>query len=253
LVVVPEAELTVCARFERCLLLLVVAVFTAAAARAQQPPAPPGAGAHPPEHQHLDTRFGHNHYYFDHGYAVHTPPDGGLANLHGPGGDRYYFYGGNWYRWRGSWDQSWHLDRWRHGGWVVSGPPVGVFLPLLPPSYTTVWWGGTPYDYANDSYYVWDAGRNEYQVVAPPAGLEAAGTTPAPVVPGASDQLFVYPGQGQSPQQQASDRTECHQWAAAEGGYDPIAPDAAAQPRDKRSAYFRAMAACLVARGYSVK
>jgi hypothetical protein len=38
-----------------------------------------------------------------------------------------------------------------------------------------------------------------------------------------------------------------------ESGYDPTATDAAAQPRDKRSAYFRAQAACLESRGYSVK
>jgi hypothetical protein len=128
-----------------------------------------------------------------------------------------------------------------------------MFVPLLPPSYTTVWWGGTPYYYANDTYYVWDAGRNGHQVVAPPAGLDAAGTTPAPVVPGASDQLFAYPSQGQSAEQQTSDRIECHQWAATESGYDPSAPDAAAQPRDKRNAYFRAQAACLQSRGYAVK
>jgi len=251
---VPEATLTVYAGFKRCPLWLVAAVLGAATAGAQQPPAAGAAPAHAPEHQHLDTRFGHNHYYYDRGYAVHSPPDGGLANLHGPGsGDRYYFYTGNWYRWRGSWDQSWHWDRWRHGGWVVSAPPVGVFLPLVPPYYTTVWWGGTPYYYANDTYYVWDAGRNEYQVVAPPAGLEAAGTTPSPVVPGASDQLFADPAKGQSPGQQTADRNECHPWARAESGYDPTATDAAAQPRDKRNAYFHAQTACLGALGYTVK
>ena len=249
---VPAAQLTVYPTLKRCQLALAVAVLGAGSAGAQQPP-PPAATGHAPEHQHLDTRFGHNHYYYDRGYAVHTPPDGGLANLHGPGGDRYYFHGGNWYRWRGGWDQSWHWERWYRGGWVVSAAPVGMFVPLLPPSYTTVGWGGTPYYYANDTYYVWDAGRNGHQVVAPPAGLDAAGTTPAPVVPGASDQLFAYPSQGQSAEQQTSDRIECHQWAATESGYDPSAPDAAAQPRDKRNAYFRAQAACLQSRGYAVK
>jgi hypothetical protein len=246
---VRDAQLTSSRRFGYHRLIPALAVL-AVSALAQ---APGGAGTHPAEHQHLDSRFAHNRYYYDHGYAVHTPPDGGLANLHGPGGQRYYFHGGNWYQWRGSWDQAWHWQRWWHGAWVVSGPPVGVFLPLLPPYYTTVWWGGTPYYYANDAYYVWDAGRNEYQVVAPPSGLDAAGTTPAPVVPGASDQLFAYPTKGQSPELQTNDRTECSQWAMAESGYDPTATDAAAQPRDKRGAYFRAQAACLESRGYSVK
>jgi hypothetical protein len=207
--------------------------------------APGGPGTHPAEHQHLDGRFGHNRYYYDHGYAVHT--------LHGPGDQRYYFQGGNWYQWRGSWDQSWHWQRWLHGAWVVSGPPAGVFVPLLPPYYTSVWWGGTPYYYANDAYYTWDAGRNEYQVVAPPSGLDAAGTTPSPVVPGASDQLFASATRGQPPEQQTNDRTECNQWATAESGYDATVSDAAAQARDKRNAYFRAQAACLGSRGYSVK
>jgi hypothetical protein len=234
-------------------LAAALAVFAAASAMAQQALPPGAAGTHAPQHQHLDTRFAHNRYYYDRGYAVHTPPDGGLANLHAPNGDRYYFHEGNWYLWKGSWDQSWHWQRWAHGGWVVSGPPTSVFLPLLPPHYTTIWWGGTPYYYANDSYYVWDSGRNEYQVVAPPAGLDSAGTTPAPVVPGASDQLFATPDKGQSPEQQTSERTECQQWATAESGYDPTATDAAAQPRDKRNAYFRAQAACLGSRGYSVK
>jgi hypothetical protein len=247
---VRDAQLTSSRRFGYHRLVPAAAVLAAASALAQ---APGAAGTPAGEHQHLDARFGHNRNYYDHGYAVHTPPDGGLANLHGPGGERYYFYGGNWYRWRGSLDQAWHWQRWMQGPWVVSGAPVGVFVPLLPPVYTMVWWGGTSYYYANDAYYVWDAGRNEYQVVAPPSGLDVAGTTPAPVVPGASDQLFASPTKGQSPAQQTNDRTECNQWATAESGYDPTAADAAAQPRDKRNAYFRAQAACLQSRDYSVK
>ena len=89
-------------------LVPALAVLAAVSAVAQ---APGGPGTHPAEHQHLDGRFGHNRYYYDHGYAMHTPPDGGLANLHGPGGERYYFHGGNWYHWRGSLDQAWRWDR----------------------------------------------------------------------------------------------------------------------------------------------
>ena len=247
---VPHAQLTASRRYGYHRLMPAVALLATVAAVAQ---APGGAGTHPGEHQHLDSRFGHNHAYYDRGYAVHTPPDEGLANLHGPDGQRYYFHGGNWYHWKGGLDQAWHWQRWAHGGWVVSAAPVGIFVPLLPPSYTMVWWGGTPYYYANDAYYVWDAGRNEYQVVAPPSGLDAAGTTPSPVVPGASDQLFASPTKGQSPEQQAKDRNECNQWAKTDSGYDPLAADAAAQSRDKRNAYFRAHAACLESLGYAVK
>ncbi|MBV9726370.1 MAG: hypothetical protein JO299_14515 [Gammaproteobacteria bacterium] len=230
--------------------MLPSAVVATLSALAQAPGAP---ATRPGEHQHLDSRFGHNHVYYDRGYAVHSPPDGGIANLHGADGQRYYFHAGNWYRWRGSWDQSWRWDRWWHGGWVVSAPPVGVAVPLLPPSYTAVWWGRTPYYYANDAYYVWDATRNEYQTVAAPPGLDAAGTTPAPVVAGASDQLFADPTRGQSQEQQAGDRHECSQWASGESGYDPTAASASTQAADKRNAYFRAEAACLDARGYAVK
>ena len=89
-------------------------------------------------------------------------------------------------------------------------------------------------------------------MVAPPAGLDAAGTTPAPVTAGASDQLFASPANAQSADQ-AKDRYECHQWAMAESGYDPTAADAAAQPREKRAAYFRGQTACLQSRGYTVR
>jgi hypothetical protein len=113
-------------------------------------------------HQHLDSRFSHNRYYYDRGYAVHKPPAGGVANLIGPNGERYYFQGGNWYRWRGDW------YRWWGGAWVVVDAPVGVFVPLLPPYYTTIRRNGIAYYYANDTYYVLNAERNEYEVVIPP-------------------------------------------------------------------------------------
>jgi hypothetical protein len=135
-------------------------------------------------HQHLDSRFSHDRYYYDRGYAVHTPPAGGVANLIGPNGERYYFQGGNWFRWRGEWYRCWG------GAWVVVNAPVGLFVPVLPPYYTTLWWSGTPYYYANETYYVWDAERNEYEVVAPPNRFNAAAATSAPVVEGAGDRLF---------------------------------------------------------------
>ena len=50
---------------------------------------------------------------------------------------------------------------------------------------------------------------------------------------GASAQQFIYPGKGQSPQQQKKDEGECHLWAAQESKYDPTKPPqqtAAAKP-----------------------
>jgi len=190
-------------------------------------------------HQHLDSRFSHNQYYFDHGYSVHHPPVGAVGALHGPDGSQYWFHGGNWYRGRA-------------GAWVVWGAPFGLFVPYLPPLFTTVWWYGIPYYYANDTYYAWDDGHQQYEVVAPPDGIETAGTTHAP----ASDQLFVYPKNGQSAELQAKDRYECHRWAASQTGFDPteagggVPPDESVQ---KRNDYFRAEVSCLEGRGYSVR
>src|SRR5215472_15757448 len=48
-------------------------------------------------HQHLDSQFSHNRYYYDRGYAVHRVSAGGVANLVGPAGERYYFFEGNWF------------------------------------------------------------------------------------------------------------------------------------------------------------
>lgn len=116
--------------------------------------------------QHLDSRFSHDHYYYDRGYAMRTPPVGGVADLMGPNGERYYFQGGNWYRWRGDWYRCWG------GAWVVVDAPVGVHVPELPPYYTTVWASGVPYYYANETFYVRDAVRNGYEITTPPQAPE---------------------------------------------------------------------------------
>jgi hypothetical protein len=43
-------------------------------------------------------------------------------------------------------------------------------------------------------------------------------------------QLFIYPSQGQSPQQQSRDQYECHTWAVQQTGFDPTGPQAQAPP-----------------------
>ena len=65
-------------------------------------------------------------------------------------------------------------------------------------------------------------------------------------------QLFMYPQRAQSEQQEAVDRDQCYQWAMNQMGYDPSGASAgltATQVND----YYRAMEACLDARGYSVR
>ena len=222
-----------------------LAVAFAAAAMSQQPrvrPPVPSAnvgrlGGGP--HQHFDGRFSNNHYYYNRGYTVRRPPPGSVGELHGPRGGRYWYHGGDWYRWHGS-------------AWVVGAAPVGVFVPWLPLYFSTVWWNGIPYYYANDTYYRWDDDRDEYEVVAPPAGFDQSATTQAP----ASNQLFVYPKNGQSASQQADDRYECHRWAVGQTGFDPTMSGggvSAAQAAQKRNEYFRAEASCLEGRGYTVR
>ena len=49
--------------------------------------------------------------------------------------------------------------------------------------------------------------------------LVLAVTTPAP-----GQQLMIYPGKGQSPEQQSRDQAECHSWAVQQSGFDPASP-----------------------------
>jgi hypothetical protein len=190
-----------------------------------------------PAHEHFDARFSHNRAYLDHGYRVPEAPRGGYTiDLDR---DHYSYDRGVWYRREG-------LD------WVVVGAPVGAFVSVLPPFFTTVLLGGVPYYYANDAYYSLNGDQNEYEVVAPPAGIDSASTgQPAP-----DGQLFVYPKNGATSAQQASDRYECDISAADNTGFDPtqedggVSPDAAPA---KQADYFRAETACLQVRGYRVR
>ncbi len=109
-------------------------------------------GAHPGEH--YDARYSHNYYYPAHGAYVTTIPHSPVV-ITRPGGN-YYYSGGVWYRPYG-------------GRYVVIAAPVGVFVPVLPAYYTTLWVAGVPYYYANDTYYTWSADQNGYQVVDPPS------------------------------------------------------------------------------------
>ncbi len=164
-------------------------------------------------------------------------PEGYRPYYHG--GRPYYFYGGVWYAPGGP-------------GFVVVRPPVGVVISVLPPYYSTVWIGGLPYYYANDVYYTWDPAQSGYLVVDPPANAEHPSAPP----PSAQEDLIIYPKNGQSNEQQAADRYDCHNWARSQTGFDPTQPGGGVPPgraERSRSDYDRAMSACLTARGYEVK
>lgn len=136
-----------------------------------------------------------------------------------------------------------------YGSWGYR--PYWSFVSVLPWYYSTMWWNGIPYYYADNSYYVWDDSAAQYQVVPPPGNAEAQ----AAEAPAAGD-LYVYPNAGQSDEQQSTDRYECHRWAADQTGFDPtranggVAPEAAGQAADD---YRRAEGACLQGRGYTVR
>jgi hypothetical protein len=81
---------------------------------------------------------------------------------------------------------------------------------------------------------------------------------PVPSVPPSlSEKIFIYPKNGQSEEQQAKDRSECHSWAVGQTLYDPTQPSAGSMPEAQRNQlsadYQREMGACLDARGYTVK
>ena len=130
-------------------------------------------------YQGWDTRYNHNRYYPAHGHYVRELPHGYHTTYYHH--DPYYFWEGVWYHPYGSY-------------FTVVAPPIGLVIPLLPPFYTTLWVGGIPYYYANDTYYTYYPGGG-YIVTDPPKD-QVSETAPA------ADWLYSYPTRGQSEQQQ---------------------------------------------------
>ena len=96
--------------------------------------------------------------------------------------------------------------------------------------------GGVPYYYANDVYYTWNPTYDGYVATDPPPVADSSGSAdvgatrrrarraprtrmsalvPAGLIPG---QIFMYPKNGQSAEQQATDRAECQKWASEQAG-----------------------------------
>jgi len=189
--------------------------------------------------QVLDQRYNHGRYYPPLGTV--RPSLSGEYRPYYRGGDRYYFNGGVWYAPRGP-------------GFVVVRPPPGLVINVLPPYYSTVWFAGTPYYYADIVYYTWQPDQNGYAVVDPPDNADQPSNAPDAAPPGTDDPI-VYPKNGQTKDQQAADQFECHNWARTQTGFDPTQPGGGVQASDidrSRSNYNRAMSACLQGRGYQV-
>ncbi len=166
----------------------------------------------------------------------------GAAHV-GGGGGHFVGYRGGWHGGYGGWRGGYY-------GWGFFG--AGLFLATLPWYYSTYYWDGIPYYYADNNYYRFNSVVGQYESVRPPgAAAQATAAQPA-----ASTDLFMYPKGGQSAEQQAKDRYECHRWAADQTSFDPtqtgggVAANAAAA---KRADYLRADGACLEGRNYSVR
>ena len=162
------------------------------------------------------------------------------------------------YGWRGGFG---YRGGWRgygfYPGWGWGGLGYGLFFGALPFYYSTLWWEGVPYYYAAGDYYRWNSDVGEYETVPAPPGLQSQVGAQQP-----STDLFVYPKNGQSVEQQARDKFECYSWAKAQTGFDPTQPGGtaaggrappAAEWAAKRQDYARAQTACLEGRGYSVR
>jgi hypothetical protein len=190
--------------------------------------------------------YGYGHAYGYGGYGVHA----GFGYGYHPAWGGGYWHGGFWPA--------------AYYGWNYP-----LFLGVLPGLYATYWWGGIPYYYVNNVYYNWSAADNGYVAVDPPpasgysddvnaaaaAGPDAnaVDNTPPDVGPPAAAGIIAYPRNGQSDQQQSTDKFQCHTWAKAQTGFDPTNQASSGASGAARQNYGRAMAACLDARGYTVR
>jgi hypothetical protein len=179
------------------------------------------------------------------------------------------WHGGGAYGYHATWGGGyWHGGFWPGAYYGWSYP---LFLGFLPAVYSTYWWSGVPYYYVNNVYYTYDTSDNGYVATDPPpvsdsysddvnaaaaagpdgGAVNAAPDVAPPAVPGAG--IIAYPRNGQSDQQQATDKFQCHNWAKGQTGFDPTSQSSSGAPASARSNYGRAMAACLDARGYTVR
>jgi hypothetical protein len=211
-----------------------------------------GGGAHYAPGGHYGGGAAYGHGYGGYPAAYHG---GGYAGGHAAYGRPGGYYGGHGYStgayWRGGY---WHGGFWPR---AYYGYGFSWFLPILPLAYATYWYGGIPYYYANDVYYTWNPSYEGYVATDPPpvtdqSGAAASGAAVAPTAApmpapgdsgGAAGQIFMYPKNGQSAEQQATDKAECQQWASQQAG----------QVAQNGSDYQRAMAACVEGRGYSAR
>ncbi len=212
-------------------------------------------------------------------YASHGPgaPHYAAAPHYYAGGRAYSGYGGYGYRGVAGYGyRPWGGGYWRGGYWPAAyyGWSYPFYLGVLQALYATYWWSGVPYYYVNNVYYTWNAADNGYVATDPPpasgdysddvnaAAAAGGGGGPQdavppdvapPAGPGQASDIIAYPRNGQSDQQQSTDKFECHNWAKAQIGFDPTSQASSGASPSARVGYGRAMSACLDARGYTVR
>ncbi|HTY49386.1 MAG TPA: hypothetical protein VMB48_06820 [Steroidobacteraceae bacterium] len=251
-------------------------IFTALTAAALLAAAGPSFAA---SHGGFGGHMGGGHFGGGHFAAPHFAPRvgvrvGGTYGLR-PG---YGVRAGGWGGYGGYhpfWGGAWRGGYWGGAFWPAAyyGWSYPLFLAALPALYATYWWDGMPYYYVNNVYYTYSAADDGYVVTDPPpvsadgsaaggdaeyaAPADAAPPPAAAAVPGQGGampgEVFAYPRNGQSEQQQATDKYECHKWAQSQTGFDPTMPPSASNSPANRDPYRRAMIACLDARGYSTR
>jgi len=192
---------------------------------------------------------------------AHGGGPGGGGGGHGGGGGGHGGYGGRgggyagYGGYRGGYGGRSGYGGYRggyggYGGWGYGGLGIGLYFAALPFYYSTFWADGEPYYYADQNYYQWDNNVGQYQTVNPPADVTRQVAMQSP-------NLMAYPKNGQTDAQQATDKSACRTWAAAQSGFDPTqavqAQASTTGSNNKQSDYMRAQAACLEGRGYSVQ
>jgi hypothetical protein len=242
-----------------------------------------------PYHKHHDTRHGHDHVYPDRGAIVRDLPRGTIGINYADVSYRYH--DGIWLEPRGPAftvvappigivvptlptfstvlanggetyvyaNDTYYRPRPDLGGYEVVNEPAEGFPqtgPATTPPVSAQAATVPPLAQAATLPLPTSAAATTTSMAAAPAPVTLP-TGPASPSPSGSPQgpkVFLYPKNGQSPDQQARDRYECYRFAVAQSGFDPTRSTGAASPapgNEPQSDYDRAQSACFEARGYA--
>jgi len=145
----------------------------------------------------------------------------------------YYYYNDAYYTWSPT----------AEGYVATDPPPAATSVPSNDAPADVSGSGAAGYDASGDDAGGYNAdGYNAASAPAPTAAAPIApGYPPSPPPASGSANVYAYPSNGQTADQQASDRRECEQWAGTQAGGSGSAD------------YRRAVIACFQGRGYSAQ